>query len=277
MKLGRLEDFLLWVTVVMVIITITMIVTYYWRTRQKGSNYLRNDDIMLRYFVQKQVDRHGKVIGYECLLRTRNQDGRWVLPDELESLPLQRVITLLESTFQSLTESNLTLSIKLSYNQIMSADFQYFVRWALSKIEPMQLAVEFSVKEMDQVVNRAINKRKLRRQIQIGRDYGMLFSVNNVGSSLNDLRKIEWLLAEIDILKVSMSSFRKEDPNEWLDLNLQFWNKLAKENQIELVLVGIENDEDQALAEMLQINARQGYLFGRPEHVHRKEINRDED
>jgi EAL domain-containing protein (putative c-di-GMP-specific phosphodiesterase class I) len=36
-----------------------------------------------------------------------------------------------------------------------------------------------------------------------------------------------------------------------------------------LVLVGIENATDQALAEQLQIDARQGYLFGKPEDVHR--------
>lgn len=103
----------------------------------------------------------------------------------------------------------------------------------------------------------------------MGRNYGMQFSVNNVGSELNDLKSIEWLLPEVDILKASMRSFRKEDPHEWLDLNLQFWNRLARENHIKLVLVGIENATDQALAEQLQIDARQGYLFGKPEDVHR--------
>lgn len=129
----------------------------------------------------------------------------------------------------------------------------------------MNLAVEISIKAMEKRVNR----RLLRQQIQMGRNYGMQFSVNNVGSELNDLKSIEWLLPEIDILKASMRSFRKEDPHEWLDLNLQFWNRLARKNHIKLVLVGIENATDQALAEQLQIDARQGYLFGKPEDVHR--------
>jgi EAL domain-containing protein (putative c-di-GMP-specific phosphodiesterase class I) len=269
MTLGRLEISLLWITLLMVAITVGLIVTYYWTTRYKGSNYLRNDEIPLRYFIQKQVDRRGNTIGYECLLRTQNEAGQWVLPRELESLPLQRVIGLLENTFQSLSTEHVTLSIKLTYNQIMSRDFEYFVRWAISKIEPLDLAVEFSINEMD----RPINKRMFRRQVQIGRSYGVQFTVNNVGSSLNHLKHIEWLLNEIDILKVSMNSFRKEDPNEWLDLNLQFWNNLAQKNQIKLVLVGIENEEDQALAEQLQIDARQGYLFGKPEDVYRKRVH----
>jgi len=68
----------------------------------------------------------------------------------------------------------------------------------------------------------------------------------------------------VDSLKCSMRSFRKEDPNEWLDLNLQFWNRLAQRNHIELILMGVENEQDQQLAEQLQIRTRQGYLFGRP-------------
>lgn len=271
MSLVRLEAFLLWVALLMLILTVVIVAAYYWKTRYKGSNYLRDDEIPLRYFIQRQVDGNGKTIGYECLLRTQNDQGQWVLPKQLESLPLQRVIFLLESTFKSLTNEPLTISINLTYNQILSRDFRYFVRWAITKVGPMQLAVEFSVKEL----KRNFNRRALRRQIQIGRGYGMRFAVNNVGSSLNDLKKIEWLLPEIDILKASMSSFRKEDPNEWLDLNLQFWNKLAKENAIELVLVGVENESDQALAEKLQINTRQGYLFGRPEDVQRKTVKNE--
>lgn len=268
MTLEKLEIYLWWITVLMAAITIGIIGGYYWWTRNKGSNYLRNDEIPLRYFIQKQVDRKENTIGYECLLRTQNEAGQWVLPRDFESLPLQRVISLLETTFQSLADEHVTLSIKLTYNQIMSPAFEYFVRWAIAKIEPLNLAIELSTHEM----NRLTNRRLFKRRIQIGRSYGVQFTINNVGSSLNDLKHIEWLLSEIDVLKASMSSFRKKDPNEWLDLNLQFWNKLAQENEIKLVLVGIENEADEALAEQLRIGARQGYLFGKPEDVYRKQV-----
>ncbi|MBF7121590.1 EAL domain-containing protein [Pediococcus pentosaceus] len=268
MTLEKLEIYLWWITVLTAAITIGIIGGYYWWTRNKGSNYLRNDEIPLRYFIQKQVDRKGNTIGYERLLRTQNEAGQWVLPRNFESLPLQRVISLLETTFQSLADEHVTLSIKLTYNQIMSPAFEYFVRWAIAKIEPLNLAIELSIHEM----NRLTNRRLFKRRIQVGRSYGVQFTINNVGSSLNDLKHIEWLLSEIDILKASMSSFRKKDPNEWLDLNLQFWNKLAQENEIKFVLVGIENEADEALAEQLRIDARQGYLFGKPEDVYRKQV-----
>ena len=70
-----------------------------------------------------------------------------------------------------------------------------------------------------------------------------------------------------------MSSFRKETPDEWLDLNLQFWNKLAQEHQIELVLVGVENEDDQALADQLKIEVRQGFSFGKPENIQSRKVD----
>lgn len=265
MTLNQLEDFLFWLAILMAVLTVVIIGVYFWKTRYRGGNYLRDPHVPLHYFIQKQVDRHGQITGYECLLRTQDAAGQWTLPQDFNSLPLRRVIDLLEDTFVSLPTEPVTLSIKLTYQQIISRDFEYFIRWAITKIEPMNLAVEISIKAMEKRVNR----RLLRQQIQMGRNYGMQFSVNNVGSELNDLKSIEWLLPEIDILKASMRSFRKEDPHEWLDLNLQFWNRLARKNHIKLVLVGIENAADQALAEQLQIDARQGYLFGKPEDVHR--------
>lgn len=74
------------------------------------------------------------------------------------------------------------------------------------------------------------------------------------------------MLPFIDNIKCSMRNFRKEDPTIWLDLNLQSWNKIAKENNINLILMGIEDENDAALAEQLNIKTRQGYLFGHPQN-----------
>ena len=124
----------------------------------------------------------------------------------------------------------------------------------------MHLAVEYT----PQYQSRHINKRLFRRRIREARKYGMQFGIDNVGASLANLKNIQWLLADIDTLKCSMRSFRKEDPSVWLDLNLQFWNQLSKDNDIDLILMGIENEADEQLAEQLQISIRQGYLFGHP-------------
>ena len=104
---------------------------------------MENQAIELRYFIQKQVDFHGQTTGYECLLRQHNPDGSWSLPQQLASLPLQRVIFLLEDTFKVLPSKEITLSINLEYDQIVSPEFHYFVRWVISKITPMTLAVEY--------------------------------------------------------------------------------------------------------------------------------------
>ncbi|BDZ30106.1 EAL domain-containing protein [Lactiplantibacillus brownii] len=260
MTLNQLETFLLWITLILAVAFFATIIIYYWYSRKNTNNYLENSAIELRYFIQKQVNYHGELTGYECLLRQHNVDGSWSLPQRLDSLPLQRVIFLLQTTFKALPSTPITLSINLEYDQIISPDFRYFVRWAIANIDPMHLAIEYTPKYQP----KRINKWLFRRRIRQARQYGMTFGIDNVGSSLSDLKSIEWLLPEIDVLKCSMRDFRKEDSSVWLDLNLQFWYKLSREHHINLILMGVENAEDERLAEQLKIGIRQGYLFGRP-------------
>jgi len=271
MNLVQLEIALIRLAIISLILFIIFIIVYYWKSRKSSNNYLENKEITLRYFIQKQVDHTGKVIGYECLLRQQNADATWSLPQQLDSLPLQRVVFLLESTFKALPEEPIRLSINLEYNQIISSDFHYFVRWAISKIDPMKLSIEYTAGHEPKYMN----KRLFESRIREARNYDMQFSIDNVGSEMKSLKEIEWMLPFVDSIKCSMRNFRKDDPNTWLDLNLQSWNKISKEHNIELILMGVENKDDEDLAQMLDIKTRQGYLFGHPENPKKDEVKPD--
>ncbi|MGL0747175.1 EAL domain-containing protein [Secundilactobacillus paracollinoides] len=233
---------------------------FYYATRKRTNDYFDDPDLKLQYFIQEQVNYRGKVIGYECLLRQQHHDGTWTLPKQLAGMPLQRVVVLLEETFRHLPVVHYSLSINLTYEQIMDPNFPLFVRWAISKIDPMDLVIEYHATQQ----LHSIRQKQFMRQITNAKEYGVRIAIDNADSELTSLHNIEWLLPAVDILKCSMRSFRKEDPNVWLDLNLQFWNNLAKDNHISLYLMGIEDAKDEALAEQLQIDFRQGYLFGKP-------------
>lgn len=260
MSLEKFAWTLFLILIAVILFFICAILVFYYRTRKRSNNYFDDPTLKLRYFIQPQVDFRGKVVGYECLLREHQPDGSWRLPRFLDSLPLQRVIVLLEETFLDLPDNKISLAINLSYEQIMSPEFLYFVRWAISKISPSNLTVEYRPSR----TITGLNLRKFKNKITRARMYGMTFAIDNVDSELRTLKRIEFLLPVIDVLKGSMNSFRKDDPSIWLDLNLQFWNKLANEHSIKLYLMGIENEEDQQLAEQLKIQFRQGYLFGKP-------------
>lgn len=260
MLLDDLKILLFWLTILLLVLSAVIIGIYFYHSRRRSNNYLGKKELELRYFIQKQVDHTGALIGYECLLRQHQPDGSWQLPKQLDTLPLQHVIFLLESTFKSLPTEPIQLSINLSYEQIISPEFDYFVRWAISKITPMKLAVELNVLPNEHYAH----KKHFLSCIQRGQTYGMLFEIDHVGADNADLSSIEWMMPVINTLKCSMRSFRKKDRSEWLDLNLQFWHRFALEKHIDLVLTGIENDEDEALAEQLHIDLRQGYRFGRP-------------
>jgi len=262
MSLTQLEFVLLGFIIITIIFFIITIAVTYWHSRKSSNNYLENKEFKLRYFIQKQVDYQNHTIGYECLLRQQNVDATWSLPTNLDSLPLQRVVFLLEDTFKSLPTEPITLSINLEYNQIVSPDFQYFVRWAISKIEPMNLSIEYTTGRTNSMRNKGLFKKR----ILDARKYNMQFTIDNVNSDLSTLKSIEWMLPFVDNIKCSMRDFRKNDPNVWLDLNLQSWNKISQENNINLILMGIEDKTDEALAEQLNIKTRQGYLFGHPQN-----------
>ncbi len=233
---------------------------FFYVTRKRTNDYFDDPTLKLQYFIQEQVNYRGKVIGYECLLRQQHHDGTWTLPKQLAGMPLQRVVILLEETFRHLPVVHYSLSINLTYEQIMDPNFSLFVRWAISKIDPMDLVIEYHA---TQQLHR-IRQKQFMHRIRDAKQYGVRIAIDNVDSELTSLHNIEWMLPAADILKCSMRAFRKEDPNVWLDLNLQFWNKLARDHHISLYLMGIENSEDEALAEQLQIDFRQGYLFGKP-------------
>lgn len=258
--LKELQLLLLLISIILVIISLITIAVYFYYSRKRSNNYLGQQQFELRYFIQKQVDNHNRLTGYECLLRQHNPDGSWSLPKELETLPLQRVIFLLERTFKSLPSEQIQLSINLEYDQIISPEFDYFVRWAISKIAPMNLAIELHV----QPNSHYGNKLRFINHIRQARQYGMKFEIDNLGSDDANLNSIEWMIPVIDTLKCSMRDFRKSDSSVWLDLNLQFWNRFSQERHINLILTGIENSKDEALAEQLHIDLRQGYLFGHP-------------
>lgn len=270
--LETLKFWLLLAAIVMLVISVLIIGIYFYHSRQRSNNYLGKEEFVLRYFIQPTVDDCGKLTGYECLLREQEPDGSWRLPQQLETLPLQRVIFLLESTFKVLPEEPIQLSINLDYDQIISPEFDYFVRWAISKISPMQLAVELSLKTDQRYPYHAT----FLRHIKTGQSYGMRFEVDNLGAESANMQMINWMVGVIDTLKCSMRAFRKTDANQWLDLNLQSWHRFAEEQHMQLVLTGIENEADEALASQLNIGLRQGYRFGRPsDPTKHKEVGQD--
>ena len=73
------------------------------------------------------------------------------------------------------------------------------------------------------------------------------------------------MLPLIDVLKLDMRHFN--DKEKWIDLTIKFWKKLANKYQLELVVSGVETDEDEKLVDLLDINLRQGYLYGPPQPV----------
>ncbi|MBM7543771.1 EAL domain-containing protein (putative c-di-GMP-specific phosphodiesterase class I) [Weissella beninensis] len=261
MFIGNVINILMVILGIIFVIACSGSMLYYWRKRITKVDIIDDENILLRYFVQPQFNNFGDLIGYECLIREKNDKNEWKLPIDFNHLSLKKSIILLEDILDKLPNNAVNISINLQYSQLISANFRYFIRWAIAKVSTRNLIIECSVDEL-------VKNIKLERNIKLGKEYGMQLAINNLNSSYGSLAKIEWLLPEIDILKVSIKYFKKANEDDWLDLNLGFWTKFAKQKNIRLILVGIETAEDKDLAEKLRINLRQGYFFGKPIDVY---------
>ncbi len=250
---------LLIVIIIILAVAVVTVSLYVFHSRRRKTNYLGDPDTDLRYFIQKQVDFNDHVVGYECLLRQRNADGSWTLPIQMEQLPLQRIVVLLKQTFQTLPAQEIKLAINLSYSQIVSADFMYFVRWAVSTITPMDLVVEYDAIHRSEF---SINRKRLLRRVHQARKLGMIFLLDNFSLTDAEVTRIAWLLPEVDIVKVSAGEFRQAETQAWSQLNLKTWADVSTKYNLQIMMTEVENKADQHLADQLGVGLRQGYHFG---------------
>lgn len=212
------------------------------------------------YFFNRIYDESGATVGFESLLRVKNEEGEWVLPSNFNLISILTVRDVIEQSLINLPQGDYKLIIKLTLNQLLSYRLKKIIKELVSKIKPLTLVIEISYNEVrnDKRKIRAIKQRILKYQ-----KYGVRFSINNVGSEFQHAKSIHKLLPYIDFIKLDLKYFNKEQ--NWLDLTLKFWGKLTQKYQIGLMVSGIETAEDEFLVNHLGIDLRQGYFYGKPQ------------
>lgn len=219
---------------------------------KKNDNYL--------YFFNKIYDQSGSVFGFESLLRIKDTSGEWVLPQDFDKISLEIIKEAVIKSKENLPQGNFKFILKLTSKQLLSYRLRKIIKEVSAQIAPMVLVIELSHNEIRKKPKkvRAIKRRILRYQKQ-----GVYFSINNIGSEFSHAKIIHKLLPYIDFIKLDMKYFNKE--KSWLDLTLKFWGKLTKKYQIELIVSEVETKADAELVDLLGINLRQGFLYGKPQ------------
>jgi len=222
-------------------------------------------------FYQPQVDRSGRIIGAEALLRWKHPIRGYVSPGEFiplaEDAGLMREIGhwVLEAACQTLVRwrsdtdlAQLALSVNVSASQFLDEDFEQSVLHVIDtfSIDPALLKLE--VTESVMVTNTELVAAKM--QILRGIGVGMaLDDVVTVYSSLGYLRRLP-----LTQLKIDRSFVQEVTENERSASLARSIIQLGRDLDLSVLAEGVETAEQFVFLREGGCEEFQGFYFGRP-------------
>ncbi len=221
---------------------------------------------------QPQVDRRGRIVGAEALLRW-NHPGRGLV-SPAQFIPLAEETGLivpighwvLETACAQLRawnarpgQENLRIAVNVSARQFRQAAFVATVRdiVAASGIDPRHLTLELTEGLVLDNVADSIEKMHALKMLGIG------FSIDDFGTGYSSLAYLKRL--PLDELKIDQSFVRDiaSDPND--EVIVRTIIAMARSLGLTVVAEGVETQTQRQFLLRHDCDAYQGYLFGRPQ------------
>jgi len=217
----------------------------------------KEEIIIYKFFVQPQVDETDhSIYGYEVLLRKRQKDT-WTLPTNFSEISLDDQAKLLEQTAAALKTSltNKVIAFNLNHDQIENPLTLGVIVALKKRINPSALTIELTD---------APTLEEVQRYSILLHQNGMQLVLDDVGTGTNTYENIKDALPYVDQIKFAMQNLRMSGEANQIPELLAFWTKIARNYRLDMVLEGVEDQHDQALAAKFGIKIHQGYLYGKP-------------
>lgn len=224
-----------------------------------------------RLHYQPQVDREGRIVGAEALLRWNSPELGPVEPARFIPLaeecglivPIGRSVIrdacgVLAWWAQDPTTAALTLSVNVSPHQFQHPGFVEEVRLALQTagVSPRLLKLEIT----ENVI--ISDMPGVQAHMQALRELGVRLSLDDFGTGYSSLSYLKHLpLSQLKIDQVFVRNMLN-DPREAAVVRTVI--ALARDLALELVAEGVETPEQREMLSDLGCGIYQGYLFGRP-------------
>jgi diguanylate cyclase (GGDEF)-like protein/PAS domain S-box-containing protein len=226
---------------------------------------------VFQLFYQPQVDRHGRVVGAEALLRWPVEGGKMISPAEFiplaedtgQILPLglwvlRTACEQIARWQQDARTRDLTIAVNVSARQFHQPDFVASVRRAVSAagIDASGLELELTesaiLSDLEETASRMNQLREL----------GIKFSLDDFGtgySSLSYLKRLPFAQ-----LKIDQSFIRDMGADEGSEAIVLAILSMSHALGMEVVAEGVETSVQQQFLRLYGCEFFQGYLFGRP-------------
>ncbi|MBL7636596.1 MULTISPECIES: biofilm formation regulator HmsP [Atlantibacter] len=220
-------------------------------------------------WLQPQVDlRSGELVSAEVLLRQKQPDGNWTLPEDLidriESCGLMVTVGhwILEESCRLLAawqsrNIDLPLSVNLSALQLLHHNMMNDVLELLSRyhIKPGTLILEVTESRRIDDPDAAVNILRPLRQA------GVRIALDDFGMGYASLRHLHHMKSvPVDVLKIDRN-FVEGLPDDHSMVSAII--AMAKSMELDVIAEGVENDAQRQWLADAGVVVAQGYLFGK--------------
>jgi diguanylate cyclase len=230
---------------------------------------LRQGELNLVY--QPQVDRRGKIVGAEALLRWEHPAKGAISPstfipaaEEVGLMPLigsfvlDQAISTLVRWQDDPRLATLTLSVNVSASQFNEGDFEASLRELLirSRIDPSRLRLELTESVLIAGLEPVAEKMSTLKAL------GVSFSLDDFGTGFSSLSYLRHL--PVSELKIDRSFIARLTENDRDAVLVRSIGALASELGLKTVAEGVETPAQHERLQEFGCDIFQGYLFGRP-------------
>lgn len=215
---------------------------------------------MYRYFLQPQLNAlTNSLIGYEMLIR-QEVAGQWVLPKDFASIPIDIQADLLRRTAQKLKLKIGSVSFNTNQSQFVDCTIGQAILDAQRSIYPVNLILEVTEEHTDE----KISNQQIIDQVHFFDDHGIQLSLDDIGTGINTYEHLKPVLPYASEIKFAMQNFRQEKRTAEIPTALKFWQEIAAQYNLRLILEGVETQQEHEMANALHIDLRQGWFYGKP-------------
>jgi diguanylate cyclase (GGDEF)-like protein/PAS domain S-box-containing protein len=224
-----------------------------------------------RLYYQMQVDRDGRILAAEVLLRWLHQSKGLIPP--LQFIPMAEETGLilpighwiLETACRQLQvwqthpqTRDLQLSVNVSARQFRQSDFVSQVDQILERtgVDPSRLKLELTESLMLDNINQTIIK------MQALKGLGVCFSMDDFGTGYSSLAYLSQL--PLDEVKIDQSFVRDLDSNPGNAIIVQTIIGMTKNLGLNVIAEGVETSAQHAFLEKAGCYHYQGFLFSKP-------------
>lgn len=228
-----------------------------------------------QFYFQPKVDvRLNRVVGYEILLRNKEQNPYYPVGKMANILKNQEEHYYFLKWFQEemvhLLYSAPTekFSINFAPNQLLYPETHIFLtnmqQFAKQLIIEITEEAPLFAASIDNVDALTIDQQ-LQSAFSLIKEKGYHIALDDVGSGKNSLDEVLKYTSYLNQIKFSIVKCDKKDLNEeTLNLFLTAWQQFSEDYHLDFIVEGIEDQETSDRLKEQGIFIQQGYYFGKP-------------